>query len=79
MGQTDIRKLLIVGAMSLVRWIVRKGVLPDNWLGHSGPKASNGRGCRARQQDGAHHLGNDDERAELQNGMIHCLSRKAMR
>lgn len=33
MGQTDIRKLLIVGAMSLIRWIVRKGVLPDNWLG----------------------------------------------
>ena len=34
MGQTDIRKLLIVGAMSRIRWIVRKGVLPDNWLGH---------------------------------------------
>ncbi len=34
MGQSDIRKLLIVGAMSRIRWIVRKGVLPDNWLGH---------------------------------------------
>ena len=34
MGQTDIRRLLIVGAMSLIRWIVRKGVFPDNWLGH---------------------------------------------
>lgn len=33
MGQTDIRKLLIVGAMSLIQWLVRKGVLPDNWLG----------------------------------------------
>ena len=33
MGQADIRKLLIVGAVSLIRWIVRKGVLPDNWLG----------------------------------------------
>ncbi len=33
MGQRDIRKLLIVGAMSRIRWIVRKGVLPDNWLG----------------------------------------------
>ena len=33
MGQTDIRKLLIVGAMSRIRWIVRKGVMPDNWLG----------------------------------------------
>jgi len=33
MGQNDIRRLLIVGAMSRIRWIVRKGVLPDNWLG----------------------------------------------
>lgn len=33
MGQTDIRRLLIVGAMSRIRWIVRKGVLPDTWLG----------------------------------------------
>jgi len=33
MGQTDIRKLLIVGAMSRIRWIIRKGVTPDNWLG----------------------------------------------
>jgi transposase len=34
MGQSDIRRLLVVGAMSRIRWIVRKGVLPDNWLGH---------------------------------------------
>jgi transposase len=33
MGQTDIRKLFIVGAMSRIRWIVRKGVTPNNWLG----------------------------------------------
>lgn len=33
MGQSDIRKLLVVGAMSRIRWIVRKGVLPDDWLG----------------------------------------------
>jgi len=33
MGQTDIRKLLIVGAMSRIRWIIRKGVMPENWLG----------------------------------------------
>lgn len=33
MGQADIRKLLIVGAMSRIRWIIRHGVLPDNWLG----------------------------------------------
>lgn len=34
MEPADIRKLLIVGAMSPIKWIVRKGVLPDNWLGH---------------------------------------------
>lgn len=33
-GQSAIRKFLIVGAMSRIRWIVRNGVLPDNWLGH---------------------------------------------
>ena len=33
MGQSDIRKLLVVGAMSRIRWIVRKGILPDSWLG----------------------------------------------
>ncbi|MEZ2406110.1 transposase [Bosea sp. RCC_152_1] len=33
MGQTDIRKLLIVGAMSRIRWIIRKGVMPETWLG----------------------------------------------
>ena len=33
MGQNDIRKLLIIGAMSRIRWIVRKGALPENWLG----------------------------------------------
>lgn len=30
----DICKLLIVGAMSRIRRIVRKGALPDNWLEH---------------------------------------------
>ena len=33
MGQADIRKLLIIGAMSRIRWIIRKGVMPDTWLG----------------------------------------------
>jgi transposase len=32
-GQTDIRKLLIIGAMSRIRWIIRRGIMPDNWLG----------------------------------------------
>lgn len=33
MGQDDIRKLLIVGAMSRIRWICRRGSTADNRLG----------------------------------------------
>ncbi|WP_265519779.1 IS110 family transposase [Nitratireductor luteus] len=32
MGQCDIRKLLIVGAMSVIRWVVRKGGSTNRWL-----------------------------------------------
>lgn len=32
MGQCDIRKLLIVGAMSVIRWVVRKGGSENRWL-----------------------------------------------
>lgn len=33
MGQTGICKLLIVGAMSRIRWVIRKSVLPANCFG----------------------------------------------
>lgn len=32
MGQCDIRRLLIVGAMSVIRWVVRKGGSENRWL-----------------------------------------------
>lgn len=32
MGQTDFRRLLIVGAMSGTRWVVRKGGRGNRWL-----------------------------------------------
>lgn len=32
MGQRDIRRLLIIGAMSMVRWAVRKGAPEGSWL-----------------------------------------------
>jgi transposase len=32
MGQCEIRKLLIVGAMSVIRWVVRRGGSPNRWL-----------------------------------------------
>lgn len=32
MGQRDIRRLLITGAMSVIRWASRKGAAPGSWL-----------------------------------------------
>lgn len=32
MGQRDIRRLLIIGAMSVIRWATRKGTTPGSWL-----------------------------------------------
>jgi transposase len=32
MGQSDIRRLLIVGAMSVIRWVVRKDGSSNRWL-----------------------------------------------
>jgi len=60
MGQADIRKLLIVGAVSLIRWIVRKGVLPDNWLGSILGRKPKMVAAVALAKDGAQYLGNDD-------------------
>lgn len=33
MGQRDIRRLLIIGAMAVIRWAERKGVPESSWLG----------------------------------------------
>lgn len=32
MGQRDIRRLPIIGAMSVIRWATRKGTIPGTWL-----------------------------------------------
>ncbi|MEP3687521.1 MAG: IS110 family transposase [Sulfitobacter dubius] len=32
MGQREIRRLLIIGAMSVIRWATRKGTTPGTWL-----------------------------------------------
>ncbi len=32
MGQRDVRRLLIIGAMTVVRWAVRRGEPPGSWL-----------------------------------------------
>ena len=62
MGQRDIRRLLIIGAMAVVRWAIRKGdpfgnVAPS----HAGAQAADARGNRAGEQDGPLDLGDVDE------------------
>ena len=32
MGQSDTRRLLIVGSTSVIRWVVRKGGSANRWL-----------------------------------------------
>ena len=32
MGQHDIRRLLIIGAMAVIRWVSRKGAPEGSWL-----------------------------------------------
>ena len=65
MGQRDIRRLLIVGAMSGVTW---KG--PPQFARlvagpHAGAQAAHARRRRSRQQDGARDLGDDHVRTRL--------------
>ena len=65
MGQRDLRRLLIIGAMAVVRWAARRGALQILARAHDGQKAQNaGHGC-AGQQDGPDRLGADGERRNL--------------
>lgn len=80
MGQSDIRKLLIVGAMSRIRWIVRKGILPNNWLGHLlGRKPRMVAAVALANKDGEDDLGHDDKGGELPLHIIRCCQLMAMR
>jgi transposase len=49
MGQRDIRRLLIVGAMAVVRWAIRKGVPENVAPSHTGAQAAPARSDCARQ------------------------------
>ncbi|MFW5828806.1 MAG: hypothetical protein ACOCXA_00975 [Planctomycetota bacterium] len=54
MGQRDIQRLLITGAMAGIRWATRRG----------SPKGGGGRGG-AGEQDGVRHLGGSDSERGL--------------
>jgi hypothetical protein len=71
MGQDDSRKLLIVGAMSRIRWICRRGAMADNWLGRPLLRKPRMVVAVARgQQDGTDHLGDGHQATGLSNGVI---------
>ena len=62
MGQRDIRRLLIIGAMAVIRSALRKGPPEGSWLQRMlARETKDAGGDSARQQDGALGLGHADE------------------
>ena len=77
MGQADIRKLLIVGAMSVIRWVVRKGGSPNRRLAALVARGGQDGRCRgAREQDGPHDLGHDHEERGSPDGVRRTFLRR---
>lgn len=69
LGQHDIRRLLIIGAMSVVQRTLRKGEAEGSWLAVAlGEEAAHAGGHRPGQQDGAGYLGDDDKERRLPGG-----------
>ena len=64
MGQRDPRRLLITGAMAVVRHASHRGVTSDPWLARMLARNDAHRGGIG-QQNGAHRLGADDEKGEM--------------
>ena len=61
-GQTDIRRLLIIGAMSRLNWLGRKSILHGSWLARMlARKPKNACRDSFSKQDGANDLGHADE------------------
>ena len=66
MGQRDLRRLLITGAMAVVRWASRRGEDEGPVAGPDADAQAQEAGRRrAGQPDGAHRLGADDEQRGL--------------
>jgi hypothetical protein len=65
-GQRDIRRLLVTGAMAVVRWVLRRGAPQNPWLERMlETQAAYSRGLRTGQQDGAQDLGDAHARRGL--------------
>ena len=66
MGQRDIRRLLIIGAMAVVRWTSRKGAPEGSWLGARDGEEAPYAGCGGTgKQNGPGYLGHADEKRRL--------------
>ena len=66
MGQRDLRRLLITGAMAVVRWSVRRGRDRRSVARQdAGVQAADACRSGAGQPDGAYRLGADDEEGDL--------------
>ena len=77
MGQRDLRRLLVVGAMSVIRNAVRSGRFHDPMARPDAGAQAEKAGCgRPGQPDGAHRLGLDDETGELPGA---CAGRRLER
>ena len=77
MGQRDLRRLLITGAMAVVSWAARRGETNDPWLARMlARKPRNAGRGGAGQPDGTHHLGGDDEEGGLPGSRRHLRGRR---
>ena len=77
MGQRDLRRLLVIGAMATVGWAVRHGATNDPWLARpAGAQAAPAGRGGAGQPAGAHRLGAADEERTLPGSGPRRLSRK---
>jgi transposase len=63
MGQRDIRRLLITGAMVIVRWACRKGA--QEAASHARTQTAHACGNRPRQQNGSFNLGDANKAGRL--------------
>ena len=77
MGQRDLRRLLVVGAMATIGWAVRRGTKDPRAGPDAGAQTTHAGRGGAGQPHGAHRLGADDEERILPRAGRHRLSRRS--
>ena len=77
MGQRDLRRLLVVGAMATIGWAVRRGTKDPRAGPDAGAQTTHAGRGGAGQPHGAHRLGADDEERILPRAGRHRLNRRS--